>query len=69
MKEYVVDVRGMSCSSCERRVIEALKRLYGVNDVRADYRRNEVVITADSIDERDVKQAIEKLGYTVYRFM
>ncbi|SHH54197.1 copper ion binding protein [Sporobacter termitidis DSM 10068] len=60
-------VGGMSCTSCEMKIENSLKKKAGIRDAKASYARETVKIYYDpeviSLDE--IKQAIEKLDYTV----
>jgi len=55
----------MTCALCERRISDALKKIEGISDARADYSSETVWITYDEkrIDITDIKDAIEKAGY------
>jgi len=68
MKKMVIKIEGMSCSHCQKRVEEALKRQKEVKEVEVDLREKkaEVVLNQD-IDERKMKELIEDLGYEVIK--
>ena len=63
----ILRVEGMSCTSCEMRIENALKKIDGVVEVKAIYSSSSVYITynANIIDHGQVIQTIENLGYTV----
>jgi copper chaperone len=65
METYEIDVRGMSCESCEETVVTALKKVDGVHRVEADHETDRVEVTADSGTEDSVQQAIHKAGYDI----
>lgn len=62
----VIYIEGMSCSHCQKRVEEALKKQRGVKEVKVDLKdkKAEVILDKD-ISEREFKDVIEDLGYTV----
>jgi copper chaperone CopZ len=62
-KRFRLRVSGMTCPSCEHHVERALASA-GAHDVKADFRRCEVVLTAPvPPDERGLAQAVEEAGY------
>lgn len=62
----VIYIEGMSCSHCQKRVEEALKKQRGVKEVKVDLRdkKAEVILDRD-ISEREFKEVIEDLGFEV----
>ncbi len=59
-----LQVGGMTCTSCETHVSQALTRA-GAQNVSADYRRGEAVFSlADSADPTKLAVAVEAAGYT-----
>lgn len=66
MKKMIIKIEGMSCSHCQKRVEEALKKQREVKEVEVDLREKkaEVLLNQD-MRERDVKELIEDLGYEV----
>ena len=65
LKRDVLHVLGMTCSSCEMRIENSLKKIAGVKDVKAVYSNAKVYITYNAKEVGIFKfiQAIEKLGY------
>ena len=63
----VLLIDGMSCTSCEMRIENALKKLEGIEKVKAVFGTSNVYITYDAnvIKLYDIIQTIEKLGYEV----
>lgn len=61
-------IEGMSCSSCELRIENSLKKLEGISEAKADYAKSMAYVTfdADKITVRDIKHAIEKAGYEAF---
>lgn len=66
MKKMIIKIEGMSCSHCQKRVEEALKKQREVKEVEVDLKEKkaEVLLNQD-MRERDVKELIEDLGYEV----
>lgn len=65
MKDFIIKVEGMKCSGCEKRVVNVLGTLPTVINVIANYKTGEVIITAEKIDEKLLKEKIENLGFKV----
>lgn len=66
MNEIIINVEGMHCEGCERRVNNALSEIDGVKEVKADHNNGTVTIKTDSeIDIDEVKEIIDDLGYEV----
>jgi mercuric reductase len=62
-KRFRLDVSGMTCTSCEHHVEQALQRA-GATDATADVRRKEVVFSvAGEPDPSSLKKAVESSGY------
>ncbi|MCI9366516.1 MAG: heavy-metal-associated domain-containing protein [Clostridia bacterium] len=65
MKKEVF-IEGMSCSHCQKRVEEALKKQRGIKEVEVDLREKKAKLELDrNIDDKDIKELIEDLGYEV----
>ncbi len=65
MTQVTLNVSGMSCTGCERRIGEALKRLDGVGRVLADHQAATVVVDYDpaAVKEATIVQRLEAAGY------
>jgi mercuric reductase len=62
-KRFRLDVSGMTCTSCEHHVEQALQRA-GATDATADFRRKEAVFSvAGEPDPSSLKKAVESSGY------
>lgn len=63
----VLQIGGMTCTSCEMRIENKLKQLEGVSEVKAIYSSSNVYVTydADLIRLDVIIEAIEKLDYEV----
>ena len=59
-------IKGMMCGHCEARVKQALESLDGVEEARPSHEAGEaVVILSGPVDEKLMKQSVEKEGYKV----
>jgi len=60
----VLYIEGMSCSHCQKRVEEALKKQRGVKDVEVSLRDKKAEVILDrEISEREFREIIEDLGF------
>lgn len=57
----------LHCAGCEQRVGNAVRRLAGVQDVRASAETQQVVVTIDpaQVSPEQVRAKLEQLGYEV----
>ncbi len=62
----VIYIDGMSCSHCQKKVEETLKKQREVKDAKVDLKEKkaEVLFNRDMRDD-DLKEIIEDLGYKV----
>ena len=66
MKEITIKVKGMMCTGCENRVINALSSLDNVKNVEASHIEGTVkVILNEEISIDIIKEKIEDLGFEV----
>lgn len=64
MTETLLDVKGMSCSSCVRHIDGALKRLDGVAQVDVRMREGRVLVRhGANVEAAALVGAIEDAGY------
>lgn len=57
-----VFVEGMKCEHCEAHVAEALKKIPGVTDVKADRTKKDAIVVSESgISEEQAKAAVESV--------
>ncbi len=63
----ILQVEGMTCSGCELRIENTIKKLNGVKKVNASYSKAIVNITyeADTIRSEEIIKTIEKLDYSI----
>ena len=66
MKEIILNVEGMVCTGCEKRVENALKEIKNVKEVTANHENNKVTIKMeDEADIKEIKNRIDELGFEV----
>ena len=65
LQETTIAVSGMFCSSCSAAVEQALRRLDGVAEARADLKADRVRVRYDGnkVTPRRMAEAIRKAGY------
>ncbi len=65
MKEITIITMGMTCTSCERAISNALMKVDGVKEARADYASETAKIRYDEkkVDVKKIKEAVENAGY------
>lgn len=63
--EVTIPVEGMTCSGCEFNVENAIKKLGGIMQVKADYQKGEVYVKFEGgkVNVDDIVEAINKTGY------
>lgn len=62
--EQILAVKGMMCAHCEAHVVEALKKINGVNEAVADHKKDQVIVKASrEISADEFKAAVEGTGY------
>ncbi len=66
--KIVLKVEDMTCTGCEARIENELKKLEGVEKIKAEYAKAKVIVTynSDKISARDIIQGIERAGYKGY---
>lgn len=67
--EVVIDVKGMSCSGCEKSVKKALHALEGVEHVGVELKTGKVDVAYNNevISLEAICEEIEDIGYDVVR--
>ena len=58
--------KGIHCSGCEARIQNVLSKLPGVQEVKADYKTQSVLLKLDpqKLNRQAVKEKLEELGYS-----
>ena len=66
MVKVTVNVEGMMCGHCEAHVNEAIKKVFGAEDVVSSHESNTTVFTApEKVDEDKIRATIKEAGYEV----
>ncbi|MGC8866097.1 MAG: cation transporter [Bacteroidales bacterium] len=60
-------MEGMTCTGCERAISDAVQKLEGVLEVKADYQTGRVEVSFDTtlVGVPSISKAIEEKGYSV----
>lgn len=67
MKEYNINVEGMHCTGCGNRIINALKEVEGVIEVKADYTKGIVHVKGKEEIEEALYETLEDIGFPVIK--
>lgn len=68
MKEIMLKVEGMVCGGCESRVQNAVKTIKGVKKVVANHENGTAtIISKEKIDEKEIIEKIESIGFKVIK--
>jgi len=54
MKEITINVKGMVCGGCERRVVNALSEIEGIEEVVANHTNGTVIIKTEKEIEKNI---------------
>ncbi|MBU7005347.1 heavy metal translocating P-type ATPase [Phosphitispora fastidiosa] len=67
MKQIELDVSGMTCQHCVRRVEKALEGLNGISDVQVDLKESKAIFKyiPELVNLDQVKDAVREAGYSV----
>lgn len=66
MRNIVLDVEGMVCGGCEKRIQNALSKVEGVKEVVANHVKGKVNLTVeDSFNEKVLEDRISELGFNI----
>lgn len=66
MKEIKINIKGMVCGGCQKRVENALGNIEGVEKVIANYKDGTVLIISNKeIDKTIFNEKIEDIGFEV----
>lgn len=62
----VLEIEGMSCSHCVKKVEDALKKVKGVKSVKISLAEKKAeVLLKEDVDFEILKQVVEDIGYEV----
>lgn len=66
MLKITAEIDGMACEMCESHIKDAIRRSFNVKKTDASHRKGTLTIISPApIDDSELKDVIEKLGYTV----
>ncbi len=67
MKQLKLKVSGMDCTSCERRLENALSHVEGVTRSKADHQLGTLSVLIDpaKVKEEAIRASVEKAGFGV----
>lgn len=66
MNTLTIKVKGMVCNGCENRIQNALKKIDGIEEVLADFKKELVTIKTNiELDKNIIDEKIEDLGFEV----
>lgn len=66
MYELKLNVLGMVCEGCEKRVVNSISILDGIKEVIANHKEGIVIVkTNEEIDKAVIKEMITDLGFEV----
>lgn len=67
MRTIKIDVKGMTCSSCEKHINYAINQLNGILKVRSSYKNEntEIQFNKSKTTVEEIKNAINSTGYSV----
>ncbi len=64
MEEKTIGVEGMMCSHCEAHVKEALEKIDGVSEAKADHEKKQVVLKlTNPVSDEEISEAVKAAGY------
>jgi len=69
MKKLIIPISGMHCASCAQKIESTLKKLDGVVNANVNFATEKATVEFDEnvIDENEIYNAIEQLGYKVIK--
>ena len=66
MVKTKITIQGMHCASCASNIERSLKKIEGVKNANVSLMMKKGYIESDKkIDEKEIKKAVEKVGYKV----
>jgi len=67
IRKISIDIKGMTCASCEEHINHTVNELEGVLDIKTSYNNNNTTIEFDKskITIEEIKRAVNSTGYEV----
>lgn len=66
MKKIILKVEGMECGGCEKRIQNTVKMIDKVQEVVASHENGTVsIMVEEGVNENEIKEKIEEIGFTV----
>ena len=66
MVEITLEIEGMACGMCEAHINDVIRDTFAVKKVNSSHSKGETHIIAETpINDRKLKEVIEKTGYKV----
>lgn len=66
MNEIKLNVKGMVCGGCEKRVKNAIGEIAGVENVEASFETGIVTVTTnENVEKSIIEETIEDIGFEV----
>ena len=66
MHEMILNVEGMHCDGCVKRIQNVLQKMEGITEVQVSLEEKRVNIKSDrELDSKEIKEKIENLGFEV----
>ena len=64
MQQYTLKIDGMMCGMCESHVNESIRNAFSVKKVTSSQAKGEtIILTEKDLDEKKLKETIDKTGY------
>ncbi len=68
MTEITLNVKGMMCAGCEKRIVSALTEIENIMKVVANHENGLVIIkTSGEVNINDIEEKIDDLGFEVVK--
>ena len=68
MKEYKIKTTGMMCNGCENRMMNAIKTIEGISEVKADHKSGLVTIKCkEEVEKETINHKIEEIGFQIVK--
>ena len=62
---FFFHIKGMTCNHCRTNVEKVIRTVKGVESVTVDLQSGIATVTGDGIDDSEVKEAVESIGFEI----